>query len=46
MKRWLRTPADGARAVLRVAMASSPKYGDAVMRKDLVRRAAAAVGLG
>jgi retinol dehydrogenase-12/retinol dehydrogenase-13 len=64
MKRWLRSPADGARAVLRAAtaaelegatgrffgvsgeMAVSPKYGDAVLRKDLIRRAAAAVGLG
>jgi retinol dehydrogenase-14 len=64
MKRWLRSPADGARAVLRVAtaaelvgvtgrffggsgeMASSPKYGDAILRKDLIRRAAAAVRLG
>ncbi len=64
MKRWLRSPADGARPVLRVAtaaelggitgrffgasgeMASSPKYGDAVLRKILIRSASAAAGLG
>jgi retinol dehydrogenase-14 len=64
MRHFLRSPADGARAVLRAAMAEELEgvtgafigksgempparaYTDAAMRRDLMRRAAAAVGLG
>jgi NAD(P)-dependent dehydrogenase (short-subunit alcohol dehydrogenase family) len=63
MQRRLRSPAEGARAVLHAAtasnlegitgrfldesgdMAGSPKYLDGGLRKDLMRRAATAVGL-